>query len=74
VLAVAALVGLADAGAEVLFAGASVGGELSVVAVLASMYPAVTVGLATVLLGERAGPVQAVGVLAVLTGVVLLVT
>lgn len=45
-------------------------GSLSVVAVLASLNPAVTVGLAFVLLGERLTRTQAVGIGCIIAGVV----
>lgn len=47
-------------------------GELSVVSVVGSLFPVVTVGLAFTLDGERLAPRQAVGVAAALVGVVLL--
>lgn len=67
-----AFVGLADLGANGLYAVAATSGLLSVVAVLASLYPAVTVVLAWRFGGERLARVQLVGVAAGLTGVVLL--
>jgi drug/metabolite transporter (DMT)-like permease len=56
----------------VLYAMSTIGGELAVVSVLASLYPAVTVLLAHRLLGERIRPLQQVGIGAVLLGVVLM--
>lgn len=47
-------------------------GDLSVVSVIGSLFPVVTVGLAFALLGERLSRTQATGVLAALAGVVLL--
>jgi len=47
-------------------------GLVSVVAVLATLAPVVTVGLAVVVLGERLAPRQRLGVVAALVGVVLL--
>jgi uncharacterized membrane protein len=55
-----------------LYAGATVRGELVIVSVLGSLYPAVTVLLAQRLLGEHLEPVRRVGLVAVLAGVVLL--
>ena len=61
-----------------LFAGtvtytqATAEGQLSVVSVLGSLFPVVTVGLAFVLLGERLSRLQSAGVIAALAGVVLL--
>ncbi|CAN5376919.1 EamA family transporter [soil metagenome] len=64
-------VGLADLGANGLYALAEDSGLLSVVAVLASLYPAVTVVLAWRLGGARLARIQVVGVVAALAGVVL---
>jgi len=58
----------------VLYALAAERGLLSVVGVLGSLFPVVTVGLAVVLLGERMSRVQATGVTLALIGVVLLAT
>ena len=66
-----ALVGLADAGANLAFGVATTFGLLSVTAVLGSLYPVVTVLLARGVLGERLRVVQQVGVGAALAGVVL---
>ncbi|HUR14071.1 MAG TPA: EamA family transporter [Mycobacteriales bacterium] len=66
------LIGLVDVTAHTCFAYATRSGLLSVVAVLGSMYPVVTVLLARQLHHERLARVQAVGVLATLGGVVLL--
>lgn len=66
------LVGLFDAGANLSFALASRSGLLSVVAVLGSVYPVVTVLLARQLQHERLRPVQVVGVVAALGGVGLI--
>jgi drug/metabolite transporter (DMT)-like permease len=66
-----AVVGIADVGANLLFALATQRGLLSVTAVLGSLYPVVTVMLARVVLHERLRLVQQVGVVAALTGVVL---
>jgi drug/metabolite transporter (DMT)-like permease len=64
-----AAVGLADVSANALFAVASSRGLLSLVAVLGSLYPVVTVLLAHVLLGERLTRAQQGGVLVALAGV-----
>jgi uncharacterized membrane protein len=58
--------------ATTLYAFATVHGQLAIVSVLGSLYPAVTVMLAYRLLGERLSGVQQLGILAVLGGVVLL--
>jgi drug/metabolite transporter (DMT)-like permease len=65
-------VGVCDVGANVLFALASTRGLVSVVSVLTSLYPAVTVALAALLLRERLGRVHLTGAAAVLAGAALL--
>ena len=67
-----ALVGLADTGANLLFAYAATTGNLAVVGVLGSLYPVATVVLARWLLGERLSGGQNAGVVLALTGVGLL--
>ncbi|NAZ87329.1 EamA family transporter [Kineococcus indalonis] len=62
--------GVLDLAATAAYALASRGALVSVVAVLASLYPAVTVLLARQVHGERLRPVQAAGVVAVLAGAV----
>lgn len=71
-LRVLAVVGAFDVGANGTFAVASQSDLVSVVAVLASLYPAVTVVLAWQLHRERLRPLQLAGVGAALAGVVLL--
>jgi drug/metabolite transporter (DMT)-like permease len=71
-LGVLALAGLVDLAATGLYAAATHEGLLSVVGVLASLYPAVTVVLARTVLSERIERVQQVGVVAVLAGVALI--
>ncbi|NAZ84166.1 EamA family transporter [Kineococcus sp. R8] len=63
--------GVLDLAATAAYALASRSGLVSVVAVLASLYPAVTVLLARQFHGERLSPPQRVGVVAVLGGAVL---
>jgi drug/metabolite transporter (DMT)-like permease len=66
-------VGFLDTGGNALFAAASsTHGLLSVVSVLASLYPVVTVLLARLVLGERVQQTQDAGVLVALAGVVLI--
>lgn len=65
-------IGLGDAGANALYGFAIRSGMLSVVSVLASLYPAVTVVLARYFHGERMRRIQDVGVVAALAGVVLI--
>lgn len=67
-----AAIGLGDVGANACFAIASRSGLLSVVAVLASLYPVVTVLLARQVHDERLRPIQVAGVLGTLGGVALL--
>jgi len=65
-------VGLLDTGANGLFALATTQGYLSIVAVLASVYPVVTVLLAYGLLRERIAPHQMVGAAGTLAGIALI--
>jgi len=66
------LIGVLDTGGNALFAAASSHGLLSVVSVLASLYPVVTVLLARIVLGERVQRTQDAGVVVALAGVVLI--
>lgn len=70
-IAVIACIGLADTSGNVLFAAAASQGLVSVVSVLASLYPVVTVALARVYLRERVTRVQEGGAAATIGGVVL---
>jgi drug/metabolite transporter (DMT)-like permease len=70
-LAVLACIGVADTTGNVLFAAASSQGLVSVVSVLASLYPVVTVALARLYLRERVTRPQEAGAAATLAGVVL---
>jgi len=65
-------VGVLDSGANVLFALATSKGLLSLVSVAGSLYPVTTVLLAQTLLHERVARHQKLGVVAALTGVVLI--
>jgi len=66
-------IGVLDTGGNALFAAAaSTHGLLSVVSVLASLYPVVTVLLARLVLGERVQRSQEAGMLVTLAGVVLI--
>jgi drug/metabolite transporter (DMT)-like permease len=67
-----AAVGVADTTGNTLFAAASSLGEISVVSVLATLYPVTTVALAAIVLSERLDRLQLAGVAAALTGVVLI--
>jgi drug/metabolite transporter (DMT)-like permease len=67
-----AAVGAGDVGANAMFAVASTRGLLSVVSVLSSLYPAVTVLLARLVHAERMKSAQYAGVVATLTGVALI--
>jgi drug/metabolite transporter (DMT)-like permease len=69
-LAVAAI-GLMDTSANALFAVATQHGYLSIVSVLGSVYPIVTVLLAQIVLRERLTTVQAAGVVTTLVGVAI---
>ncbi len=65
-------VGILDTGANGLFALATTQGYLSLIAVLGSLYPVVTVLLAFGLLRERIAPHQLAGAAATLAGVALI--
>lgn len=65
-------VGLCDVAANVLFGLASTRGFLSIVSVLAALYPVVTVALAALLLHERIAPAQRLGVAGALAGAALI--
>ena len=64
--------GAIDMSANVLYVLAASAGYLSVAAVLTSLYPASTVFLARVILGERLAMVQKAGVVLALIGVALI--
>ena len=64
--------GLLLFGGTLLYTAATREGDLSVVAVLGSLFPVVTVGLAFVLLGERLTRVQGLGAAAAMVGSVML--
>jgi drug/metabolite transporter (DMT)-like permease len=65
-----AMIGVLDLGANGLFALATTEGLLSVVAVLGSLYPAVTVVLARFVLAERVSGSQQIGIGLTLAGVI----
>jgi drug/metabolite transporter (DMT)-like permease len=67
-----ALIGILDTAGNTLFAAAASLGEVSVVSVLATLYPVTTVALAAIVLSERIERHQFVGVASALTGVVLI--
>ena len=66
------MVGLCDVGANMLFSLATTRGYLSIVAVLAALYPIVTVALAAIVLHERIAPTQRAGVAGALAGAALI--
>ncbi len=70
--ATVAVAGVFDVGANLTFAVASTGGALAVVAILGSLYPAVTVLLARIIHAERLTRLQQVGVIVALAGVALI--
>lgn len=65
-------VGMLDVGANVLFALSTSRGLVSVVAILASLYPVVTIALARLVLTERIGRGQWAGGAAALAGAALI--
>ncbi len=73
-LAALAAIGICDIVANGAYALAASRGDLSVAAVLASLYPVVTALLARGILAERLRRVQSFGVIAALGGVILLST
>lgn len=64
--------GVLDMSANMLYVLASHLGLLSIAAVLSSLYPAATVALAAIVLGERLTRTQSIGVLAAIIGVALI--
>lgn len=68
------LAGLLDGGANAIYVYAAREGLLSLVGVLSSLYPAATVLLARVVLGERMRRHQAAGIGLALAGVLLIAT
>jgi drug/metabolite transporter (DMT)-like permease len=71
-LAIVFAIGIGDTVGNALFAASSGHGLISLTAVLASLYPVVTVLLAASLLRERVAPMQRAGIVLTLTGVVLI--
>jgi drug/metabolite transporter (DMT)-like permease len=67
-------IGALDVGASSLFATATTIGLLSLVGVLGSLYPAITILLAGVVLRERLDPLQRLGALGALAGAALIAT
>lgn len=65
-------VGALDVGASAMFAVAATNGALSVIGVLGSAYPVVTIVLAGVFMHERLGGWQRLGTLGTLTGLALI--
>jgi drug/metabolite transporter (DMT)-like permease len=66
-----AMIGVIDTAANASFALAATRGPLSVIAVLGSLFPLVTVALAHLRLGERLTPVQATGAALAIFGTVV---
>jgi drug/metabolite transporter (DMT)-like permease len=69
-----AAIGVLDTGGNVFFAAASQKGLVSVVSILASLYPVITVLLARAVLHERVHRSQELGIALVLSGIVLIST
>lgn len=66
------VIGVIDVAANVCFGWATSLGALSIVSVLGSIYPIVTVGLAWLVHKERLAPIQYAGIAAAMLGVVLI--
>lgn len=64
--------GVLDVGADILFAFATTIGLLSIVSILSSLYPVVTILLARVLLNERMARLQRAGIVLAFAGVALI--
>ena len=64
--------GTLDCGATALYGVANTKGALSIVSVVGSLYPVMTLILARAVLGERIRPVQQAGVAAALAGVAMI--
>ena len=71
-LPVLASIGVLDTGGNVFFSAASARGLVSVVSILASLYPVVTVLLARAVLAERVHRSQELGIALALGGIVLI--
>jgi drug/metabolite transporter (DMT)-like permease len=71
-LGIVALVGLGDMLGNLFFAASSGRGLVSVTAVLASLYPVVTIALARVVLAERVARSQQIGIVLTVAGVALI--
>lgn len=67
-----ALTGVLEAGGNIFFALASASGRLDIAAVLASLYPAITVFLAWLVLEERLSPRQWMGIVATMASIILI--
>jgi drug/metabolite transporter (DMT)-like permease len=67
-----AMIGILDTAGNTLFGAAASRGEVSVVSVLATLYPVTTVALAALVLSERIDRLQLLGVVSALAGVVLI--
>jgi drug/metabolite transporter (DMT)-like permease len=68
---VLASIGILDTGGNVFFSAASAKGLVSVVSILASLYPVVTVLLARAVLHERVHRSQEIGIALALAGIIL---
>lgn len=65
-------IGLADSSGVICFTLATTVGLLSLVSILASLFPVVTIALAYFVLGERVRRIQQAGAIAVFAGIVLI--
>ena len=64
--------GIADIGGNAFFLMANAQGSVGIAAVIASQYPAVTVVLARLVLGERLARIHVAGIVLAFVGIVLI--
>ena len=65
-------VGVADVGAEILYATSTLHGQLSVVSMISGLYPVITIGLFIGIYNERVNAVQLIGAVGAIAGLSLI--
>ncbi len=65
-------VGVADVGAEILYATSTLHGPLSVVSMISGLYPMITIGLFIGIYKEQVNAVQLVGAVGAIAGLGLI--